>query len=217
VQFIHEFAVGGTPQDVIQHFADVPAMAGLLPGASVGERQEDGSYPATLVVSFGPKRIAFKGSLTNNVDVAKLCGTLQGRASADIRGARMIVAMNYRLAEGPASDVPRTQVRLESEAELSGVLGEFAKTGGAVVVEAMLAEFARRFSEEFGPKKPLAQTVAIDDSAARVEPATAADRRRLEATQALSATTLLASVLRLGLRRVGRWFARLFGSQAPKA
>lgn len=148
MQFESRFTVAGTPQAVIEHFADVPLMASFLSGASVEPAREDGSHPATLVASFGPKKIAFKGSLTNRVDREALTGVIVGQASADVRGARMGATMNYRLApaEGSTDAQPRTEVQLTSEAQLTGVLAEFAKTGGVIVAEALIAEFARAFS-----------------------------------------------------------------------
>jgi len=142
MRFETQFHVPGSPADVIGQFADVPTMAGYLPGASVGPANADGSFPATLVVSFGPKRIAFKGTITNQVDVAARTGVLRGTASADMRAARMAVTMNYTLGD----DAAGTRVAIVSEAELTGVLAEFAKTGGVPVTEALLAEFARRLA-----------------------------------------------------------------------
>jgi carbon monoxide dehydrogenase subunit G len=148
MHFENRFVVSGTPQAVAGHFADVPLMASFLPGASVDSPLPDGSYPATLVASFGPKKLAFKGTLTNAVDHEALTGVLKGQAAADVRGARMAVTMNYRLAEasGSRSEAPLTEVQLDSHAQLSGVLAEFAKAGGVIVAEALIAEFARRFS-----------------------------------------------------------------------
>lgn len=143
MHFDHRFQVSGTPQAVALQFADVPLMAGFLPGASVAPPDENGSYPATLVASFGPKRIAFKGTLTSQVDREALSGVIVGQASADVRGARMAVTMTYRLMPAGAA---MTEVRLESDAQLTGVLAEFAKAGGTIVAEALIAEFARRFS-----------------------------------------------------------------------
>ncbi len=147
MHFENRFTVTGTPQAVALQFADVPLMASFLPGASVEAPRADGSFPATLVASFGPKKIAFKGTLTNQVDHKELTGVLTGQASADVRGARMAVTMNYRLvpAEGPAHP-PMTEVRLASDAQLTGVLAEFAKAGGVIVAEALIAQFARSFS-----------------------------------------------------------------------
>lgn len=145
MHFENRFTVSGAPQAVIEKFADVPLMASFLPGASVEPLADDGSHPATLVASFGPKRLAFKGRLTSRVDREALGGSLAGQAGADVRGARMAVEMRYTLqaVEGVR---PKTQVLLESDAQLTGVLAEFAKAGGPIVAEALIAEFARRFS-----------------------------------------------------------------------
>jgi carbon monoxide dehydrogenase subunit G len=183
MHFESSFLVSGTPREVIAHFADVPLMASFLPGASVEAPQADGSYPATLVASFGPKRIAFKGALTNQVDRDGLAGELVGQASADVRGARMAVKMRYELA--PA-DAARTRVRLESEAQLSGVLAEFAKAGGVIVAEALIAEFANRFS-------------AYVDS-----PAAGETRVAPQGDATLSAGTVITALL----RRLKRWVWR---------
>lgn len=142
MRFDNSFEVAGTPQQVIALFADTPLMAGFLPGAAAGERNEDDSWPATLTVAFGPKRITFRGTLTNTVDAAALSGTARGHASSDMRGAKMSVEMTYSLAPVPAG----TLVTLVSEAELTGMLAEFARTGGVVVTQALLAQFAERFS-----------------------------------------------------------------------
>ena len=63
----------------------------------------------------------------------------------------MAVRMHYSLTESAGSKPPRTRLAFISEAELTGVLAEFAKTGGVVVANAVLAEFARRFSAQFEP------------------------------------------------------------------
>ncbi|MBM3345662.1 MAG: hypothetical protein FJY55_04070, partial [Betaproteobacteria bacterium] len=102
MRFETQFLVKCSPAEVIERFSDVPAMASLLPGASVGPANSDGSYPATLIVSFGPKRIAFNGVITNVTDRAQQCGVLSGRASAAMRAAKMAVKMTYTLREAEA-------------------------------------------------------------------------------------------------------------------
>ena len=148
MDFQNRFVVTGAPAAVAEHFANVPLMASFLPGASVDAPLPDGSYPATLMASFGPKKLAFKGTLTNEVDRQALSGVLKGQASADVRGARMAVTMHYRLSAAPGTTAaaPMTEVHIDSHAQLSGVLAEFAKAGGVIVAEALIAEFARRFS-----------------------------------------------------------------------
>ena len=185
MRFDNEFEVAGTPPEVIALFDDLPLMAGFLPGASVGEANEDGTWPATLVVAFGPKRIAFKGKLTNEVDRPNLSGMVTGNASADMRGAKMSVTMNYRLAPCPAG----TLVTLVSEAEMTGMLAEFARTGGVVVTNALLAEFAGRFSAHVASTRPT-EAGALPMSAA-------------PQAEALSAGALLLQVAKSAIRALG--------------
>ena len=80
MKFENAFELAGGPDEVIAVFEDGPLLAGFLPGASVGERKEDGSYPGLLTVSFGPKRLNFKGTLTNTVQREQLAGELDGQA-----------------------------------------------------------------------------------------------------------------------------------------
>ena len=182
MRFDNEFEVAGTPGEVIALFEDLPLMASFLPGASVGESNADGSYPATLVVAFGPKRIAFKGNLLNVVDRPGLAGTVTGNASTDMRGAKMSVTMNYRLCGAPAG----TRITLESEAEMTGMLAEFARTGGVVLSNALLAQFASRFSTH------VAVTHAGPAEADLAVPPTA--------PAALSAFSLLVQIMKSALR-----------------
>ena len=184
MRFENSFEVAGSPEQVIVLFEDLPLMASFLPGASVGERNPDGSYPATLTVSFGPKKIAFRGQLTNEVDAPKLAGSVVGHASADLRGAKMSVTMDYRLAPAPAG----TQVTLVSEAEMTGMLAEFARTGGVVVTQALLAEFAQRFSAHVRSLQPAATV----DEAPAPTPA--------PAPATLSVFALLLQVIKSALR-----------------
>ena len=186
MRFDNEFEVAGTPPEVITLFDDLPLMASFLPGASVGEANADATWPATLVVAFGPKRIAFKGKLTNEVDRPNLAGKVAGNASADMRGAKMSVTMSYRLAPCPAG----TRVMLVSEAEMTGMLAEFARTGGVVVTNALLAEFASRFSAHVAAQRQPA-TGSLPPAA---PPA---------AAEALSAGALLVQVVKSALRALG--------------
>ena len=190
MQFENEFDVAAGPSQVIAKMDDMPLMAGFLPGASVGPVNPDGSYPGTLVVSFGPKRIAFKGTVANRVDRANLSGVLSGNASADVRGAKMAVTMDYKLVEcAGAGGQPATRVKFVSQAQLTGVLAEFAKTGGVVLANAILAEFARRFSAQFEQPGASAAPVA--------EPA-----------HTLSAVSLVAGIFQSLWRSAGQYASR---------
>jgi len=142
-----------------------------------------GSYPGLLTVSFGPKRLNFKGTLTNTVQRDQLTGELDGQASADVRGAKMLVSMRYRLSPAAGG----TRVDLVSEAELTGMLAEFARTGGVVVTQALLDEFAKNFSAHM--------------QAVRAGPHAGAPATQRQAPQALSAFGLLLKILKNAISR----------------
>jgi carbon monoxide dehydrogenase subunit G len=149
MHFEGEFRVPGKAADVIRRFADVPRMARCMPGAMLESQAEDGSWPGAMVVSFGPKKIKFKGKAACAFDDQALTGSVHGRGTADMRSARIGVKVSFALSDVAGSPRPETIVRIVSDAELGGVLEDFARTGGIAVANAIMADFARRASEEF--------------------------------------------------------------------
>ena len=74
MHFEGEIRVPGKAADVIRRFADVPRMASCMPGAVLEPQAEDGSWPGAMVVSFGPKKVIFKGKATCDFDNDALTG-----------------------------------------------------------------------------------------------------------------------------------------------
>jgi len=149
MHFEGEFRVPGKAEDVIKRFADVPRMASCMPGAMLQPQAEDGSWPGAMVVTFGPKKINFKGKATCDFDEQALTGSVHGRGTADMRAARIGVKVSFALSNAGDRARPETLVKIVSDAELGGVLEDFAKTGGIAVANVIMADFARRASEEF--------------------------------------------------------------------
>ena len=183
MHFEGSFTVPGKPADVIRRFADVPRMARCMPGAVLEPQAEDGSWPGAMVVSFGPKKINFKGRVTPSFDFDALTGSLQGRGAADMRAARIGVKVGFTLRPDPAAAIATTVVDIVSDAELGGVLADFARTGGVAVANVIMADFARRASEEFAQDETTLAPVA--------QPAS------------LSAHGVLWGVIKAQLRRIG--------------
>ncbi len=102
-----------------------------------------------MVVSFGPKKINFKGRVTCEFDFAAKTGALHGRGTADMRAARIGVKVAFTLRDDPAAATPTTIVSIVSDAELGGVLADFARTGGVAVANVIMQDFARRAAQEF--------------------------------------------------------------------
>ena len=192
MHFEGSFSVPGKPEDVIRRFADVPRMAVCMPGAMLEPQAEDGSWPGAMVVAFGPKRVNFKGRVTTAFDFDALTGHLHGRGAADMRAARIGVKVGFTLRNDPAAAVPTTVVDIVSDAELGGVLADFARTGGVAVANVIMADFARRAAEEFARDEVIQPT------------ATRAEVPRAEAVP-LAAHSLLWAVVRAQFARIGRW------------
>jgi carbon monoxide dehydrogenase subunit G len=168
MHFEGEFRVPGKASDVIKRFADVPRMARCMPGAVLEPQAEDGSWPGAMVVSFGPKKINFKGKATCDFDDQALTGSVHGRGTADMRSARIGVKVSFALADAEESPESETIVRIVSDAELGGVLEDFARTGGIAVANVIMADFARRAAEEFSKDEP--SPVAVETAPAPVPP-----------------------------------------------
>jgi uncharacterized protein len=153
MHFAGEFSVPGRSDQVIRRFADVERMARCMPGAVIEGREPDGSYTGSMLVSFGPKKIRFKGKVTAETDLEAKTGSLRGRGAADMRAARIEVRISYELRDDPAA-AGATLVKLTSDAELGGVLAEFARTGGVPFANALMQDFSRRVAAEFATETP---------------------------------------------------------------
>jgi carbon monoxide dehydrogenase subunit G len=156
MHFEGEFSVPGTPDEVIKRFADVERMSRCMPGAVIDGRDEEGNYLGGMLVAFGPKKIKFKGRVTVETDFEAKTGSLRGRGAADMRAARIGVHITYALRDDPAKP-GATLVKLTSDAELGGVLADFARTGGVPFANALMADFSRRVAEEFASEEPTPQ------------------------------------------------------------
>jgi carbon monoxide dehydrogenase subunit G len=201
MHFEGEFSLPGKATDVIRRFADVPRMASCMPGAVLEPQAEDGSWPGAMVVAFGPKKINFKGRVTTTFDFDALTGSLHGRGAADMRAARIGVKVAFTLRDDSVVPVPTTVVKIVSDAELGGVLADFARTGGVAVANVIMADFAQRAAAEFAKdEKPAAQAAPAEQSSA--PPGTFAER---PPPVPLAAHTLLWAVLKAQFVRLGKW------------
>lgn len=188
MHFEGEFRVPGKASDVLKRFEDVPRMARCMPGAMLEPQAEDGSWPGAMVVSFGPKKINFKGKAICDFDDQALTGSVHGRGTADMRSARIGVKVSFALADVAGGSKPETVVKIVSDAELGGVLEDFARTGGIAVANAIMSDFARRAAEEFSTDQPPPVT-----EAAPVETATVS---RAQEAAPLAGGTLLWVVIK---------------------
>jgi carbon monoxide dehydrogenase subunit G len=201
MHFEGEFSVPGKASDVIRRFADIPRMSRCMPGAVLEAQAEDGSWPGAMVVSFGPKKINFKGRATTEFDFEGLTGSVHGRGTADMRAARIGVKVSFALRDDPTATVPTTLVKIVSDAELGGVLADFARTGGIAVANVIMKDFARRVAEEFSKDEAPKVVTSSPAGSAAPEPARAVPAEPVP----LAAHTVLWAVVKAQFARLLQW------------
>jgi carbon monoxide dehydrogenase subunit G len=201
MHFEGEFSVPGQPSDVIRRFADVDRMARCMPGAVIEGRDDDGNYLGGMLVAFGPKKIKFKGRVAAETDFEALTGSLNGRGAADMRAARIGVRISYALRDDPAKP-GATLVNLKSDAELGGVLADFARTGGIPFANALMQDFSKRVAAEFAKDE---QPAPVATSEPNAVPAAAPPPTLRAEPEALQAHGLLWQVIKAKLAQFARW------------
>jgi uncharacterized protein len=146
MEFDGHFSLPRPITEVVALFADVERVSAFMPGAHVEGRDENGWYLGSMVLSFGPKRITLRGKVNCIIDCEKMVGSIEGRAAADLRAARVSGRLEYTLSEDRSGSRPGTIVHLTVKSDLQGVLAQFAKAGGIPVLNALMKEFARRLA-----------------------------------------------------------------------
>ena len=218
MRFEGEFRVPGQPRAVLERFAEVERMVKCMPGASIDGRDDDGNYQGGMLVAFGPKKIKFKGKVTASVDLESLAGTLYVRGAADMRaGARAEVKVVYTVRDDTTATTPTSIVALTSDAELGGVLADFGSTGGIAVTQALMDVFAQRCAQEFSreaesvtvqtPAQTDTMGVAVSSTrnANDTTPTAATSASSEPPNEALSANTILWSVLKTKFKKFKKW------------
>lgn len=152
VQFNDVFVVRCDPDTVMRRFADIERVAACVPGASVSSIDDDGYWRGEMVVAFGPKKITFRGRVKCDLSPETHSGVLVGGGSGAAGGANVKMRTQFTVTPEPGgqSDAPLSKVSVESEAEVSGILAGFARTGGLALGRQLLRDFAANFEKELG-------------------------------------------------------------------
>ena len=137
---IHErFDVPSDPRTVWAIVSDPEAVVGCVPGASLGERQSDGSLDAGVAVKFGPVRVTFRARVTLELDDAAMVGHVTTRGRDSQGGTRVTSTVAFRVSEAAGSG---STVSMDGEVEIGGRLAGVIEAGAPVVVKNMSREFA---------------------------------------------------------------------------
>jgi carbon monoxide dehydrogenase subunit G len=136
--------VPSAPRIVWGLLSDPRAVVGCVPGAALGDEQEDGSFDATLTVKFGPAKVTFRAKVALELDAAAMAGRVIARGKDSQGGTRIRSTMTFKVlerAEPPGSTIP-----IEAQVEIFGRLASLVEGGATLVVKRMTGEFTERFA-----------------------------------------------------------------------
>lgn len=134
--------VASAPRTVWDLLSDPRTVVDCVPGAILGEQQEDGSFDATLTVKFGPAKVTFKANIALELDMAEMVGHVTARGRDNQGGTRIRAKMMFSVVEQlqpKGSTIP-----IEAQVEISGRLATLVESGANFVVKRMTGEFTER-------------------------------------------------------------------------
>lgn len=144
IEINEQVSVPSSPQTVWTLLSDPRAVVDCVPGAALGEQQEDGSYDATLVVKFGPAKVTFKARVAVEFDAASMSGQVSARGRDNQGGTRVRASMNFRVTEQP--EPAGSAILIGANVEIAGRLASLVEGGAALVAKRMTGEFSERLA-----------------------------------------------------------------------
>ena len=136
--------VQSPPQVVWDLLSDPRAVVDCVPGATLGDQHEDGSYDASLVVKFGPAKVTFRASFTLVLDEPGRSGEVASKARDNQGGTRVRTAMKFKVVEG--AEPGSAAIPIDAQVEISGKLALLVESGANLVVKHMTKEFSERLA-----------------------------------------------------------------------
>ena len=136
--------VPSAPQTVWDLLSDPYAVVNCVPGSSLGEQHEDGSFDAGVTVKFGPAKVTFKARVALELDAAAMAGNVTARGKDNQGGARFHTTMSFKVVE--QTEAPGSTILIQAQVEISGRLASLIETGASLVVKRMTAEFSQRLA-----------------------------------------------------------------------
>ncbi len=139
--------VPAPPHAVWELLSNPPAVVDCVPGAALGDAQEDGSYDATMVVKFGPAKITFSARVTLELDAAAMVGQVSSKGRDNQGGTRFSAKMTFSVVE--QTEPPGSAIDITAKVEITGRLSTLVESGASLVVKYMTSEFSKRLAARF--------------------------------------------------------------------
>ncbi|WP_354682406.1 2Fe-2S iron-sulfur cluster-binding protein [Cupriavidus necator] len=133
------FTVPYAQEAVWAFMADLPAVAGCLPGAVLTEVAGD-KVKGHIAIRFGPMSAKFDGAARLQRDDALRRGVLKGAGQDSLSNSKAAGDIAYQLK---ALSAHETEVKVDLQYSLQGPLAQFSRSG-------LVRDFVRRMIADFG-------------------------------------------------------------------
>ncbi|MGZ8212840.1 MAG: SRPBCC domain-containing protein, partial [Burkholderiales bacterium] len=94
IEINEQFDVSSPPRTVWDLLSDPEAVVTCVPGATLGEKHEDGSFDGGVTVKFGPARVTFRARVELELDPAEMTGRVNSRGKDSQGGTRFNATMS---------------------------------------------------------------------------------------------------------------------------
>jgi uncharacterized protein len=141
----HRIVVPAPPERVWDFMMDIPAVSRCVPGLNDVARIDDQTYSGVMSVRVGPIAVKLDGRvlLAERDEAAHHARMDLQAADKRVNGA-VNAKMNMQLA--PAEDGTKTDVAIQTDANIMGKLGEFGQSVIRKKADQILQEFANNLS-----------------------------------------------------------------------
>jgi uncharacterized protein len=158
VKLEQTFEVDAPVDRVWKALIDVEQVAPCLPGATITEAGDDGTYEGTFSAKVGPASVSFKGTLKmEQVDEASHTATMQanGNNRRGQGGAKATIVS--KVSDNGSGG---TKVDIDTDYSITGPLARLGR-GGMIedVGNRLLKEFAACLGQRLGQEEAAEQTV----------------------------------------------------------
>ena len=131
-------------QTVWDLLTDPHAVVNCVPGATLGDQHEDGSFDGTLTVKFGPAKVTFHTRVALELDAAAKIGHVTARGKDNQGGTRVRATMTFKVVE--YAEAPGTSILIEAQVEISGRLALVVEAGASIVVKRITRDFSEQLA-----------------------------------------------------------------------
>ncbi len=140
MRFEHEFSVDAPVERVWDFLMDVPHMASCIPGTSGITQIDESNYDATVIAKIGPITAKFGCRITiASLDPVAHAATVEMSGKDNRLGGGVKGKMAMTLA---GIDPANTLVRIVSDVDILGKIGQYGHGMISKRAEAMLTDFA---------------------------------------------------------------------------